>query len=289
MTVNNSLKIDLHTHSTASDGTCTPTEIIKLSEQQNIGAVALTDHDTVAGLDEFIDAAAKSSVIAVPGVEISTTFERREVHIVGLFIKHKSNKLNAFLKEIQQGRHVRNQHIIAKLQSRGYDITLEEAAAHADGDIVGRPHIARTLLKKGEFASMEEVFEKLLKRGRPGYAPRPMTSPVEAIAQIHAANGIAVWAHPIFRQINEYQWCRKAIKYLLKRHGLDAIEVYYSSFNHEQSSALLAYAEEFELARSGGSDFHGDSHDAKLGIGNGGLHVPFEFYEELLVKAEKYR
>lgn len=288
MTIQATTLIDLHTHSTESDGSCTPTQVLELAERQNLGAVALTDHDTTAGVDEFLTAAEGRSIIAIPGAEISTTFERREVHIVGLFIDHKSSDLNNFLKKIADGRHERNQGIIAKLQARGYDITLKEAAEQAGGDIVGRPHIAKTLLNKGGFESMNDVFDRLLKRGRPGYVARPLTSPPEAIAQIHGAGGVAVWAHPIFRQAGEYPWCRKAIKYL-KRHGLDALEVYYSSFNEEQSNALIDYAVEFDLGMSGGSDFHGDNHESTIGIGNGGLRVPFKFYEQLLVRAEKYR
>lgn len=287
MTNQATILIDLHTHSTESDGSCTPTQVLELAERQNLGVVALTDHDTTAGIDEFLNAAQQRPIIAIPGVEISTTFDRREVHIVGLFINHKSIELNNFLEKICDGRHQRNQGIIAKLQARGHDITLEEATERAGGDVVGRPHIAKTLLDKGGFESMNDVFEKLLKRGRPGYVARPLTSPSAAIAQIHGAGGVAVWAHPIFRQAGEYQWCRKAIKYL-KRYGLDALEVYYSSFNEEQSMALISYAEEFGLGMSGGSDFHGDHHETKIGIGNGGLRVPFEFYEQLLVLAKKY-
>jgi hypothetical protein len=282
--------IDLHIHSTASDGCRTPAELVAMAAERKLAAAALTDHDTVAGLDEFLRAAENSGVTAVPGVEISTTFDHREVHIVGLFIDHHSVQLNVFLNEIRTQRHERNLKIISKLQERGYDISLEEAAALAGGDVVGRPHIARVLFEKyEEFTTLQDVFDKLLKKGRPAYASRSLTTPVEAIRQIHAAHGVAVWAHPIFRQPNEYQWCRKAIKYL-KHAQLDALEVYYSSFNSDQTDALRNYAAEFELAMSGGSDYHGATlNEVQMGIGNGGLRVPYEFYETLCSLAEKYR
>ncbi len=282
--------IDLHIHSTASDGSLTPAELIDMAEELHLAAAALTDHDTVAGVDEFLQASSGRSVIAVPGVEISTAFDRREVHIVGLFIDHHSPELNVFLDDICNKRHERNEKIIAKLQGRGYDITLEEAAAIAGGDVVGRPHIARILLEKyDEFEVLQDVFDKLLKKGRPAYAPRALTTPVEAIRQIHHAGGVAVWAHPIFRQPNEYHWCRKALKYL-KHAGIDAIEVYYTSFNAEQTEMLRNYAAEFELAMSGGSDYHGAAYsETRMGTGGGGLRVPYEFYETLRELAQKYR
>lgn len=282
--------IDLHIHSTASDGCRTPAELIAMAKELHLAAVALTDHDTVAGIDEFLSAARDGAVTAVPGVEISTMFDHREVHVIGLFIDHHSPQLSAFLDEIRTRRHERNGKIISKLQARGYDITLEEAAAHAGGDVVGRPHIAQVLLGKyDEFETLQDVFDRLLKKGRPAYAPRALTTPAEAIRQIHDAGGVAVWAHPIFRQVNEYQWCRKAIKYL-KHAGLDALEVYYTSFNAEQTEALRNYAAEFGLAMSGGSDYHGASfNEIQMGTGNGGLRIPYEFYETLRSLAEKYR
>ncbi len=288
MTVENKF-VDLHTHSTASDGSSPPGELIRLAREQHLAAVALTDHDTIAGIDEFLAASKDSGVIAVPGVEISTSFDKRELHIVGLFIDQHNLPLNNFLNYIRKKRDARNARIIAKLQNRGYDITLADAAALAGGDVIGRPHIAKVLIEKYEFASIQEVFDKLLKKGRPAYSPREVTTPAEAIEHIHRAHGVAVWAHPIFRQANEYQWCRKAIKYL-RSAKLDALEVYYSSFNTEQSAYLLERAEEFDLAPSGGSDFHGFAHgEIQMGVGNGGLRVPYEFYERLRALAEKYR
>lgn len=282
--------IDLHIHSTASDGCQAPAALIRMAEELHLAVVALTDHDTVAGIDEFLAAAANSPVTAVPGVEISTTFDNREVHIVGLFIDHHSAQLNVFLDEVRTRRHERNERIIAKLQGRGYGITLDDAAAIAGGDVVGRPHIAKVLFDKyDEFETLQDVFDKLLKKGRPGYVPRALTAPPEAIRQIHAAGGVAVWAHPIFRQANEYQWCRKAIKYL-RCAGIDALEVYYTSFNTEQSDALRNYAAEFGLAMSGGSDYHGSAFgENQMGSGNGALQVPYEFYESLRDLAAKYR
>lgn len=280
--------IDLHTHSTASDGSFSPGELIKLACEQHLAAVALTDHDTVAGIDDFLAAAKNSGIIAIPGVEISTIFDKRELHIIGLFIDHNNLPLKNFLNYIRLKRDARNARIIAKLQNRGYDITLEDAAALAGGDVIGRPHIARAMLEKYDFENIQDVFDKLLKKGRPAYSPREVTTPKEAIEHIHRAHGIAVWAHPIFRQVNEYQWCRKVIKYL-KRIQLDALEVFYSSFNAEQSAYLLERAEEFNLALSGGSDFHGFSNEIQIGVGNGGLRVPYEFYEQLRALADQYR
>lgn len=270
----NTEKVDLHIHSAASDGTFRPDVLPALGRQAGLCAMALTDHDTVSGISSFLAAASSASIEAVAGVEISTAFLGREIHIVGLFINPECPELVDFLSGQRDLRNQRNQQMIAKLQNLGYDITLEELSAQAGGESVGRPHAAAILIRKGYFSHNQEVFDHCLKRGAAAYCPRQLPSPVDAIAVVHNAGGIAIWAHPLYSNKYARSHIRGVIR-KLKPFGLDGIEVFYPGFTADQSSMLQELAGEYDLAISGGSDFHGDNIPAvKLGCGYGGLYVP---------------
>lgn len=278
--------IDLHTHSTYSDGTDTPEELIRAANEKGLSALALTDHDTVAGVPEFLHAGANhSGLLTIPGVEISTLYFRREIHILGLFIDHTNAKLQDFLNDIQAKRQRRNELMAAKLTSLGYETDIETVRELAKGEIVGRPHFASHLMENYDFEDFQDIFDKLLKRGAPAFVPRSLPSPLKAIEMIHNAGGLAVWAHPIYRKSKERSWCRKILKELVPA-GLDAIEAYYTQFNEQQTRIIRELAAEFNIALAGGSDYHGSHHpDISLGIGYGELHVPADILPELQRRA----
>ena len=277
--------IDLHSHSTASDGSFSPTELVQKAEEISLSALALTDHDTVSGIPEFMDAAAGAENLeAVPGVEVSVEFMGKEVHIVGLFVDIECESFLEMLTEIRNHRNQRNELIITKLQDMGFDITLQELLDVAGGESIGRPLLAKILIEKGYFSEVQEVFDKCLKRGAPAYCARVLPSPEKAIKEIHNAGGIAIWAHPLYRAANDRSYLRKVLRELMK-FNVDAVEAYYTSFTPAQTCAVLEVAEEFSLPVSGGSDFHGANQKGiELGKGFGELVVPYELLEILKAK-----
>ena len=280
--------IDLHIHSTASDGTETPSHLIDLAEDAGLSAIALTDHDTVSGLEEFLAAGKGRRVRTIPGVEISSWIHSKEVHIVGLFIDPTCPKLVSFLENMRNERIARNTGIIRKLQSLGYEITEEEVMIMAKGESIGRPHIARILVSKGYFEDIQGAFDALLKRGGKAYMARNLQSPAVACSCIHEAGGIAVWAHPVSGQHSgERSYVKKMLKILIPA-GLDGIETFYTTYTPAQSALLDEMMNQFQLLPSGGSDFHGTNHpNTRLGVGGGGLCVPDSCLEMMETYLEK--
>jgi len=270
------LAIDLHIHSTASDGTESPARLPELAASAQLTAVALTDHDTVAGLPEFLARQADfPDIELISGVELSSRYGARELHIVGLFIDPEHPALQKFMESMRTERMVRAEAMQHKLHALGYDISWDDLArAGMTGDVPGRPHFARAMVHKYNFHDVRTVFEQLLKRGCAGYVPRNLPHPAEAIQVIKAAGGVAVWAHLFCVKHNENNAIRNLLREL-KTAGLDAIEAYYSEYNQTKTETALRMAKEFSLAVSGGSDFHGFIHpDVKLGTGHGNLQVP---------------
>jgi len=274
--------IDFHTHSNASDGTFSPSEIIELAEKINLTAVALTDHDTVSGIPEFLEKAETSNVIGIPGVEIAVTWNYKELHFLGLWIDHNNIELKNLLSEIRSNRDQRNVKIIEKLNGIGYNITIGELKEVAHGESIGRPHIASILVKKGYFKSNQDVFSSCLARGGTGYVSRILPDPKTALDVIHNAGGIALWAHPVHRNHSKTKDLLSNIKYF-KSLGLDGIEAYYSEFSVNQHNMLLKYSEDLNLVISGGSDFHGmNQPQISLAKGRGSLSIPDSVYFNLL-------
>ncbi|MBE6384419.1 MAG: PHP domain-containing protein [Lentisphaerae bacterium] len=285
--------IDLHTHSTFSDGTCTPTEILALAAENELAAVALTDHDTTAGLPEFLESSRSYPALqAIPGVELSTRYGARELHIVGLFIDHTDPALLEYLAREQERRAKRNRDMKIKLALLGYPLDDDEpafAAAGGMGANLGRPHFAQALMEKYHFPDLRSVFEKLLGNNKPAYIPRENSSPREAIAAIHASGGLAVWAHPIYRDRNERAYVRRVAR-KLSALGLDAMEGYYSLFGPPETQLVTEAAAQFDLLLSGGSDFHGErSPNINLGCGAGKLNVPAVLLEKLNERSAQKR
>lgn len=274
--------IDLHVHSTASDGTETPSKLVEMAKNTGLSAIALTDHDTVSGVQEFLEAGQGSGMKVIPGVEISTWDRSKELHIVGLFIDPENRELVSFLESMRNERALRNRLIIHKLQTMGYSITEDEVSVVAGGESIGRPHIARVLVEKGYFEGIQDVFDTLLKRGKRGYIARSLKRPPAVCQLIHDAGGVAIWAHPVSGQHSgERAYIKKMLKGLIPA-GLDGIETMYTTFNRNQTALLDELAETNGLLRSGGSDYHGYTRPfTKLGTGGGCLSVPDSFLETI--------
>ena len=275
---------DLHTHSNHSDGTFTPAELIKEAEERELYAIALTDHNTVTGLHEFLKAAKNSSVKAIPGIEISTAFEGTELHIVGLFIAPEHyRKVTAFTDRINENKRISNIKLVDALQKDGYDIDYKTLISRLpDGKyIFNRAHVAAELTEKGYVSSIAEAFETLLSKDGKYYCEPQRLSSLEAISFLKSINSTVILAHP-FLNFNEAQ-LRSFLPYA-KGCGLDGIETLYSyPENAEELWKLSAQiAQEFNLKQSGGSDFHGTRKPhISLGIGAGNLAVPSEFALQL--------
>jgi len=265
--------IDLHTHSTASDGTLSPAGLAAEAAAAGLAAVALTDHDTVQGLPEFLSAAAAGGPELVPGVEIST--ERPgggPMHLLGLWVDHHEKGLQEGLAWMQRVRAQRNPKIAAKLKDMGLAVSMEEVAALAGGQ-VGRPHFAQALVNKGLVANTAEAFNRFLKRGAPAYVEKQRLSPGQAIGLIRGAGGLPVLAHPALLDMNPAVLAELVQK--LQGQGLMGLEAYYSQHDAPQERRLTGLATRLGLAVSGGSDFHGASKpDIRLGTGLGTLRVP---------------
>ena len=277
-------EIDLHSHSTASDGSLPPTQVAALAALTGLKAWALTDHDNVDGLAEADKAAQQLGVEFVPGVELSAEYPRPgSMHMLGYFVDYNDDSFCKTLEELKQHRRNRNPRIIAKLQELGMNITMEEVQEKAGGPEaqVGRPHFAAVLIEKGYAETTQEVFDKYLARGRPGYAEKRRLTPKESIDLIHSAGGLAVLAHPFSLDREEAQL--KELVAELDDHDLDGIEVYYSKHDQEETQLYLDLAAEFDLAVTGGSDFHGASKpDIELGHGkDGNLDLGYDLLERL--------
>ena len=277
--------IDLHTHSSASDGSMRPAELLQAAVRAGLSAIALTDHDTVSGLHEFLQAAQGQPVTAVPGVEISSTLYNTEIHILGLFVDPDSKALKDFLETARENRNARNLQMLEKLNAIGYAITLEELQDCAGGESVGRPHLAEILVRKGYFPTVQDAFDSCLKRGARAYTPRKLAPPAECIRAIREAGGLAFWAHPVYHGRGERASVRRFLKVLVPA-GLDGIEVFYPSFTERQTVMLNEMAQEFQILRSGGTDYHGAVHPGiELGTGSGDLNIPDELLGSIREKA----
>lgn len=278
---NNTTKlIDLHTHSTASDGSMSPAEIVRLAREKGLSAIALTDHDTVDGVEEALEEGKRSGVEVIPGIEISVDF-KPEMHILGYFPAINGyTGIRQELEVVKQGREVRNKKIINRLNELGIDITLEEVKGVALGDIMGRPHIARVLVNRGFVSSIDEAFDRYLCREGLAYFKRVELKPGDGINAIRNAGGLPVLAHPVF--LGKSNGELDTLLAELKEFGLAGIEALYSENSKEDTGNFLRLAIKYELLVTGGSDFHGSFKPGiELGRGRGRLEVPYELLEKL--------
>lgn len=267
--------VDLHTHSCCSDGTLTPSQLVDYAIEKGLSAVALTDHDTVDGLDELMEYAEGKPIEVIPGIEYSTEYNNRDVHIVGLFIDHKAPVFLEYLTRFKQSRTDRNYKLCANLRGAGIDITYEALMEAFPGAVITRAHYAAYLLDKGYVKSRSEAFERYLGDNTPYFVHREKVTPEEVIGVTLEAGGIPILAHPAL-----YKFGREQLDVLLvrlKAAGLMGIECYYSTYSPSEEKQMKALADKFNLLRSGGSDFHGANKTGlDLAVGYGKLYVPDE-------------
>jgi predicted metal-dependent phosphoesterase TrpH len=271
-------QVDLHTHSNASDGKLSPEGIVNLAAELGLKYLALTDHDSVAGIPAALEAArAYPGLAFIPGVEISTDVPGGEVHMLGYFIDFADKDFGRSLEKFRDSREGRARGMIAKLAGLGIDIDWERVQELAGGGSIGRPHIARAMMEKGYITRFEEAFDKYIGHGGPAYVERYKMTPAEAVELIKRAGGLPVLAHPF--TVNQPE----KVVAELKPRGLVGLEAYYKDAAREDIRAMSDLAEQYGLIATGGSDFHGigESSEVKLG----GVDVPVEAAEKLIALA----
>lgn len=279
-------QVDLHTHTTKSDGTFTPTALVDYAIQKGLTAVAITDHDTTEGLDEALSYAAslrkqgKPSIEVIPGIEFSTEYEGKDVHIVGLFISYDSPAFQAQLNAFVDSRINRNIRMCAKLQEADIDITYEKLQAENPDAVITRAHYAAYLQAHGYVKSRQEAFDRYLGDHTKYFIPREKVTPAQAVQLILEAGGIPILAHPpLYHMGNER--LEKLVSFL-KAAGLMGIEAVYSTYTNQDERDMRRLADKYDLLLSGGSDFHGDNKPGlDLAVGYGKLFVPEKMLDDI--------
>ncbi len=299
-------RVDLHVHSTRSDGTFSPTELVDYAMEKGLTAFALTDHDTVDGLDEAMDYADKlrqklpapenageASMVhgasdsestavpeVIPGVELSTEYQGRDIHILGLFIDYKNPEFQDYLRRFVDSRNLRNEKMCALLQEHGIDISYEKLLAEFPDSVVTRAHYAKYLLNHGYIKSMKEAFERYVGDHCPCYVPREKVTPAQAVELILKADGVPILAHPILYGMGEERLDTLVAE--LKAVGLMGIEALYSTYDAADERQIRRLAQKYNLLLSGGSDFHGANKPGlDLAVGYGKLYIPAALLEEI--------
>ena len=278
--------VDLHVHSTCSDGTFTPEELVDYAIKKGLTAFALTDHDTVSGLDRAINYAESLRHTPVqipeviPGIELSTEYQGKDIHMVGLFIDYHQPDFARYLEDFIHSRENRNKKMCALLREHGIDITYEALLVEFPGAVITRAHFARYLLSHGYIQSLKEAFDRYVGDRCPCFVPREKVTPAQAVELILGAGGVPVLAHPILYHMSDDRL--EALVAELKSIGLIGIEAIYSTYNTAEERQIRGLASKYGLKISGGSDFHGaNKPKIDLGTGWGKLYVPDEVLEKL--------
>ena len=254
------LRVDLHTHSTASDGEHSPAELVQLSIERGLDIIALTDHDSCDGIDAALDAARGTTLEVIPGVELSADVPQAEVHVLGYFIDWKGAHFQSMLSKFRDGRYGRAEKMTKKLAKLSAPISFERVKELAGDAAIGRPHVARALLEAGHISTIPEAFDKYIGRNGPAYVDRFKLTPEDAVTLILQAGGVPVLAHP--REV--IHWIEPLVKV-----GLIGLEVYYGMYDDETRKELVRLAKQYGLIMTGGSDFHGlhkMAHMSNLGL-----------------------
>ena len=287
MDYNQHVGIDLHIHSSASDGTLSPDEILETACAQNLGAIAITDHDTIDGSRQALQAHIPKTLQFLTGVELSAApppslYRSGSFHILGYGIDLDDSALNQALKTLQKARKDRNPAIIARLNQLGFDMTLDQVAAATVGDgQIGRPHIAQVMVQMGYVASIDDAFDRYLAHDRPAYVDKPRISCQQAVDIIRGAGGLAVLAHPFLLNLTDAEDMENLIV-VLKKMGFEGIEVYYPEHPPQATLLYERLARKHDLLMTGGTDFHGKLiPEIQMGSGAGHFFVPFTLYERL--------
>ncbi len=269
--------IDLHSHTTASDGQHTPDELFALAHEAGVRALAVTDHDTVAALEQCERAAAREGIELVPGIEISALLNRREIHVLGHFVDRSEPNLKGFSERLRAERERRMEMMVDKMRSLGFPVTMDQVRALASEAHLARPHLARVLVEQGWCLSVQEAFDRFLADGRPAHVERYLVPAEEAIALIREAGGAATVAHPAISKVEGFEL------EALKRVGLVGLEVLHSDHPPSQREKYLELSRALDLVPTGGSDFHGEkvAPGRKLGTVDTGA----EAFERLRARA----
>jgi Predicted metal-dependent phosphoesterases (PHP family) len=267
---------DLHIHSNVSDGLLSPGQIVDWGLKKGLRALAITDHDSMSGIDTAIRYSKDKNIEVVPGIELSTEFENSEVHILGYYMNYKSNSLNQLLNKIRDSRVGRAKKMVQLLKNMGYGINFEDVSLISrDAESIGRPHIARILVNKGYCSDISDAFNRLIGYGKPAYAERFKLSPFQALETIIKSGGAPVIAHPgLIMNIDIDLFIQR-----LKRWGLVGIEVYHTKHTNEDSIRLSNIAHRLNLIPTGGSDCHGTMVNGEPILGS--ISVPYENVERI--------
>lgn len=272
--------IDLHAHTTASDGSLSPAQLVRAAAAEGLAALAVTDHDTVGGLEEARSEARRAGIELVNGMELSIRWDEGTFHLLG-YLFEEGPGLAAGLAQLQALRHDRNLKMIARLNELGYAVSYADVAAESGGGQVGRPHMAKALVKKGLVPTVQDAFERLLRRGRPAYVIVDRLEPRDAFELVRRAGGVPVLAHPYQLRLAEEALDARIPEW--KDAGLGGIEVQHSSHDAARQSFLERLAAKHGLAATGGSDFHGDTKpDVALGRAHGGARIPMSRLDDLI-------
>lgn len=263
-------RVDLHVHTTTSDGRCRPAEIVAMAAKIGLAAVAITDHDTTEGLAEALDAGEHFGIEVIPGVELSTDLPESEAHLLGYFVRPNDSIFQQTLHKLRASRQDRAQDILNRLRELGFPLEWEEVVAFSGDGSIGRPHIAQAMLARGYVSTIQEAFALYIGRHGPAYVERFRLPPEEAVSMILEARGLPVLAHPI------------SITELVPRLvpvGLVGLEVYYTGYSPAETELLIGLAQRHKLIPTGGSDFHGI--EVMPGALLGGVDVPYSVVIEL--------
>ena len=270
-------RADLHTHSSSSDGSDSPTELVRKADAIKLGGIALTDHDSLDGIQEFMNAEASDHLVRVPGLEISTEYDKKEVHILGYFVPLDSKSLNEELEFLRKSRHERLPKIVQKLNDLGCDVTIDELYEDLEGVASpGRPHVAQLLIKKGFVETTLEAFQKYLASDKPAYVKKARMKTLEAVKLLKSVGAVPVLAHPLTIEIQDL---RSFVETLMTA-GLLGIEVEYDySFMgmNRTSDEVREVIQDLDILHTGGSDYHGTVHYTELGS----VSVPIEVIDSL--------
>ena len=273
--------IDLHLHTTASDGVLSPSEVVRYAKAKGLQAIAITDHDTIEGCEEGLAEGERIGFEVIPGIEISAEHSPGSMHILGFFLDIHHPLLNERLRYLQKARAERNPRIVEKLNRLGIDITFEEVLKASGGGQIGRPHFANVLLEKKYVRSFQEAFDRFLKKGAAAYVDKLRFSSREALHFIDEAKGVAVLAHPNTLGVNGYAELEKLILQLVKE-GLKGIEVYYPEHSPTEVAQYKSIADRYSLLSTGGTDYHGlEKNGLDIGVGRGEMKLPYSIVENL--------
>jgi len=281
--------VDLHVHSNKSDGTYAPSDLVNLALSKGLSAFALTDHDTTEGIDEALAAASLArsqgaDIEVIPGIEFSTEYEGKDIHIVGIDIEYKSDAFQKYLRDFQDSRDNRNRKMCIKLAEHGVDITYEKLRAEYPDSVLTRAHYAKYMMEHGAVKSMSEAFDRYIGDRAPCFLPREKVTPSQAVSLILKSGGIPILAHPILYHMSDARLDKLVAT--LKEAGLIGIEAIYSTYNSAEERQIRKLAAKYDLCISGGSDFHGGTKPGlEIGNGYGKLFVPYDVLENLRKRA----